>query len=305
MRNYNKDNKFFVPEQEGFPVHLHVGDKPIPFHCHHEIELISVRRGSAAVRFSSHVTVLEKGQLMFVNKGVMHAIECSDGALYSYISMSDEFISPAGSSVSVKYIKPFAENTDMPFVLIDGSSLWHGEAYSISERMAALLLKYGKGGYSAAELDMAEQTSHCYELEVLCCAVELWRVLFSSLGAGASRPATGNEYVVRRRTQLMTDFIRQNYRNEISLEDIAASANISKSEASRCFQSCLRVSPVSYLLRYRTEMAAQLLQNSSLTIEEISFECGFGSASYFCKMFRQYAGVTPGQYRKGAKTEKA
>lgn len=301
MRSYVKETKLFSSDRSGFPIDLHIAAAPVPLHCHNETELVVVFRGSVTLHVGGESVAIEPNSLLFINSEVLHSLECESSALFCYITLSDEFIAPVGSDISMKYVKPLVENAAMPYILLDNKSLWHKEVYLLAERMISLLLSCSGGVYTARELNIPESDSVCGELEVHCCAAEMWRSLYVNLVGKTKRSAVGNEYVVRRRTQLMTDFIRLNYSREISLVDIAASANISKSEASRCFQTCLRVSPVSYLLRYRTEMAAQLLLNSSKTIEEISFECGFGSASYFCRMFRQYAGVTPGQYRKGVR----
>lgn len=99
------------------------------------------------------------------------------------------------------------------------------------------------------------------------------------------------------RTQKMLSFIHSSYHLPISLADIARSAGISKSEASRCFQACLHTSPVSYLLSFRIRMARHALSTDQGTTEQISAACGFQSASYFCRMFRRYTGMSPRQYR--------
>ncbi len=301
MKKYaNSHGRYASESMAGFPVHLFAVEysEDIPMHRHHELELITARSGEINVHFMTDSVRLSQGQLLLINSGVLHGIDCAAGVC-AYIMLSDEIIAPTGSTVSMKYVKPFLMNTGYPYVLLDGSLLWHRDVFSLGERIGALL----QNGMSMNYFPRSE--SVCPELEVQSCCAELWRILYSKLVAATHSSVSGNEYAVRRRTQMMTDFIRQNYRSDITLGDIAASANISKSEASRCFQSCLNVSPVSYLLHYRAEMAAHLLRDSTMTIEAISYECGFGSASYFCKMFRRYSGMTPGEYRKGAREEKS
>ncbi len=305
MKKYVNTSELFSADRAGFPVYIHVGENHVPLHCHSELELLLVFRGALTVGVGNDSIELKKGQLLLLNSEVLHSVACSDGALFGYIDLSDEFVAPFGSDISVKYIKPFVSDNASEYVRMDGSLLWHKEVQPLAERIFSLMLKYTANVYTAVELDLPEVESSCYELDVHCLAAEFWRIFCNNHGVNSRRMQSGNGYVVRRRAQLMTDFIRQNYRADITLEDIASSANISKSEASRCFQSCLHVSPVNYLLRYRVEMAAKLLLNSTMTIEAVSLECGFGSASYFCKIFRQHAGITPGEYRKGARGEKS
>ena len=68
-------------------------------------------------------------------------------------------------------------------------------------------------------------------------------------------------------------------------------------EAARCFHAYMDCSPVNALIRYRLQVAHRLLQDASLTVQEISLACGFRSAGYFTRQFRKAYGYTPGQAR--------
>ncbi|WP_394916419.1 helix-turn-helix domain-containing protein [uncultured Robinsoniella sp.] len=75
-------------------------------------------------------------------------------------------------------------------------------------------------------------------------------------------------------------------------------ANISTRECSRCFQRCIKLSPMNYLNEHRIRMAAQMLLQTNKSIMTISECCGFSSSSYFGKIFQDYMGCTPKNYRK-------
>ena len=85
---------------------------------------------------------------------------------------------------------------------------------------------------------------------------------------------------------------------EIKLQDIADAANISRSEAGRCFHAYMGSSPVDALIQYRLQTAHRLLQEKSLTLQEISFACGFNSVNYFSRRFKKVYGYAPGQDRR-------
>ena len=244
---------------------------------------------------------LSAGQGALINSGVLHSLYAEQGAVCAGITFSDEFIAPAGSDISLKYIKPLVMNSEFSYIVFDGSEPWHSRVTGSVSKVISLMHRYlGSVGKYLSQDDMQFEESPCCELDVHCLITDIWRAIYTNIYRRIGTETIGNEHVIRRRTQLMVDYIHKNYGSPISLSDIASAANISKSEASRCFQSCLHVSPVSYLLRYRVEMAADLLQNSNMTIDAISFECGFGSASYFCRMFQRYVGTTPGRFRKSA-----
>ena len=83
----------------------------------------------------------------------------------------------------------------------------------------------------------------------------------------------------------------------ITLEDIAKAADISRSEAGRCFKRYMSCSPIDALIQYRLQAARGLLNETTLSLEEISECCGFHSTNYFSRRFRKEYGCSPSQYR--------
>ena len=96
-------------------------------------------------------------------------------------------------------------------------------------------------------------------------------------------------------------YIKEHYSEIITLLDIANSANISKSSCNRIFNKTLKMTPFEYLLSFRINQSIHLLINSNKTISEIAYSCGFQDASYYCRMFRKYIGISPQKYRNNNK----
>lgn len=67
----------------------------------------------------------------------------------------------------------------------------------------------------------------------------------------------------------------------------------------KLFQKHARQSPSQYLQQYRLEKASILLRKSPLNITDVSYAVGFQHPPYFTKLFTQYKGMTPSEYRKG------
>lgn len=99
------------------------------------------------------------------------------------------------------------------------------------------------------------------------------------------------------RIQKMLSYIWEHYAEAVTLEDIAGAADISRSEAGRCFNTYMGCSPVDALIQYRLQMAHRLIRDTTLTLQEVSDSCGFNSVHYFSRRFRQTYGYAPGQYR--------
>ena len=103
--------------------------------------------------------------------------------------------------------------------------------------------------------------------------------------------------------QIMMQFIHDHYMEEITLEQIAASASLSKSGALHIFRSGIQISPVAYLIRYRLAQAAEQLQTTRKSVSSVAADTGFADAGYFCRKFRQQYHMSAGEYRqKSGKT---
>lgn len=94
------------------------------------------------------------------------------------------------------------------------------------------------------------------------------------------------------------DAIRHGYRDEIDLDALARSCNLSLSQFRRQFKELFRESPLQFILKIRIQAAANLLRTSSLNVTQIAQECGFGDSNYFTRQFRRLTGVTPSVYRR-------
>lgn len=94
------------------------------------------------------------------------------------------------------------------------------------------------------------------------------------------------------------NFIEQNYRDSISLADIASVAGFTESYFCRFFKGATGRTLVEYLNEYRCHIARRRLENDSDSITEIALESGFSSVSYFSRTFKSYFGVSPNTYRK-------
>jgi AraC-like DNA-binding protein len=94
------------------------------------------------------------------------------------------------------------------------------------------------------------------------------------------------------------EFIRENYKRDIPLADIAYVTGYSPNYFHRVFSSVMGKTPQQYLLDVRIRNAKYLLAQSEKTLCEIAYECGFSSQAYFTEQFKRATYTTPGQYRK-------
>ena len=102
-----------------------------------------------------------------------------------------------------------------------------------------------------------------------------------------------NDYV-----QGAVRFIRNNYYNPISVEDIAAYTGINRSYLYTLFREETGMSVGSYITRTKLEEACDLLTFDDRSLAEISAYLGYSSQSYFQNVFKKEYQMTPMQYRK-------
>jgi len=97
--------------------------------------------------------------------------------------------------------------------------------------------------------------------------------------------------------QQVQRFIANNLKHDVSLQAIADHVGLHPAYLSRIYKAVQGESLSAYLYRYRMEEAARLLTETELKIYEITEKLGYQYAPYFIKVFKQYFGVTPQEYR--------
>lgn len=94
-------------------------------------------------------------------------------------------------------------------------------------------------------------------------------------------------------------YIEKHFHEKITLQAIASIYKISVSKLCHDFKASKNCTVFDYILNMRLSYAQNLLLSfPSLTIKEISVQCGFEDVSYFCKAFKEMYNLTPSQYKK-------
>jgi len=86
--------------------------------------------------------------------------------------------------------------------------------------------------------------------------------------------------------------------DQLSLQSLAQESGYSRVHFVRMFRAATGRSPHNYLMNLRIERARELLSNPALSLTDIALDCGFSSHSHLTRVFRQFLGVTPSEYRR-------
>lgn len=95
----------------------------------------------------------------------------------------------------------------------------------------------------------------------------------------------------------INQYIKSNYKNDISLDDISNEMHVSKSYICRIYKNKVGITLTEAINRHRVEKAKSLLLKSSEKISEIAYMVGFDSAAYFTNIFKKYVEMSPSDYR--------
>lgn len=93
--------------------------------------------------------------------------------------------------------------------------------------------------------------------------------------------------------RLITDYINDYLECELSLNELAAIAQLSQYHFCRVFKQATGLKPHQYLVQQRVERAKQLLKQGEMSIAEVAIACGFTHQSHLHRHFKRLTGVTP------------
>ena len=95
--------------------------------------------------------------------------------------------------------------------------------------------------------------------------------------------------------------INHNFRNHISLEEIADKVSMTVPAFCRFFKKTTGKTFTKLVNEYRVVHATKLLSESQMSITDICFECGFNNFSHFNKLFNEFTGQSASTYRNSLK----
>jgi two-component system response regulator YesN len=93
------------------------------------------------------------------------------------------------------------------------------------------------------------------------------------------------------------EYLKQNYQQDINLQEIADRFFLSREYISRKFKQEFHETITDYLAKIRIEKAKELLENPHFKIYEIAYHVGYHNEKYFSKVFKKLIGLTPNEYR--------
>lgn len=261
----------------------------IPWHWHNELELIYIASGACIYRTSRKEYHLQAGDAIYLNPGVLHALEPTENHTVSYANLFERsFLAGTdGSYMDLHYMEPV-----------------------LCQNAVEAVPYYGQDNEAAHVLDLIRETiAVCrneppfFALTLRSILSEIWMDLYQRVQEGKNESSGARLETNDLRMKQMLLYMMEHYQDKIPIAGLAASAHVSERECYRLFQQYVRQTPTTFLLSYRIQKAKNLLATTKLSVTEISSATGFDSVSYFSKIFKRRTGMTPLEFRSGQKPQ--
>ncbi|EJO5347622.1 phosphoenolpyruvate hydrolase family protein [Clostridium botulinum] len=97
--------------------------------------------------------------------------------------------------------------------------------------------------------------------------------------------------------EFVKEYVSENYMNEISFSALAKVAHVSRSYLSTLFKKEVGCSFREYLVKFRIEKAAKILDKKNVQLSQLSPLVGYKDYAQFSKMFKKYKGCSPKEYK--------
>lgn len=258
----------------------------IDLHWHPEIELAVVLSGRVSCLINDIPVDVGEGEGFFINSNTMHTEHPASTDIEPTmitVCFMPEFIGDCGSDLIYrKYVAPVVNAHGLYGMKLSPQVDWQKEVLG-----------------NVRELyNISQNRTWGYELKCRNLIGSMWQRLVCNLSFEDTAETSQTSDLAEKRLKKMLSFIHGNYRSDLTVDQIARSANISRSECFRCFRNIIGKKPITYLNEYRLKAAAEMLTTTDMLITEICFACGFTHSSYFGKLFSRYYGVTPKQFRR-------
>jgi len=92
-------------------------------------------------------------------------------------------------------------------------------------------------------------------------------------------------------------FIQKTYMKPVTIRELAAECCVTERTLLRNFASATGYTPLAYIQQVRIQSARELIETTTLRIEQVALRVGYEDSSAFRKIFKKLTGLTPGEYR--------
>ncbi|MEP3208796.1 MAG: AraC family transcriptional regulator [Maribacter sp.] len=252
------------------------------WHYHPEIELVYVNGGAGKRQIGSHVSYYSKGDLILIGSNLPHCgftDKLTENESETVIQMKQDFL---GSDF---FAIPEMKKILGLFEMAKGGIAFSGRTkQKIGDKMEVLEYQTDFQRLLSV-LNILNELANSKEMKVL-----------NAEGFAIETEVKDND-----RINIVFNYVKGNFKEEITLEQIADLVSMTIPSFCRYFKKITNKTFTQFVNEYRLVHASKLLAEQPLSITEVCFESGFNNFSHFNKSFKAFTGQNPSQYRNELK----
>lgn len=252
-------------------------------HWHDDFEIVYILSGTLAFHINHKTYLASANEGFFLNAGQVHFAEKykSYPCRFLVFNISQNLLHPeADDQVFRKYIQPVTSSSSFCHITLVPRIPWQKYILENIKKMTSLCqsMEYG------------------YEFKIQHFANEIFYYILQNISSIPELSRQQKKDIVRVKAAMT--YLNETYPQKHTLQDIAASCQLSRSECSRLFQRILHCSPVDYLIRLRIFRSLPMVAAHDRPMSAIARDTGFSGGSYFSETFKKVMGCTPRDYCK-------
>jgi AraC-like DNA-binding protein/quercetin dioxygenase-like cupin family protein len=259
-------------------IHIEAKDDRPFWHYHPEYEIVYVHRGAGKRHVGNHLANYEEGELVIIGPDLPHS-GFGHGVVGDHeevvVQMKDDFLGQ--NSLLIPEMSEIKRLLDMSRLGV----LFFGETRKNIARRLIRLLKLNEFDRLVEILKILQLLATSHEFTLL-----------NPVGA-----TFNYNHQDEARINKIYDLVATNYKQNITIEQVADLANLTVPSFCRYFKKVTQQTFIDFLNEYRITQACKLLAYES-SVSDVSFACGFNNLSHFTKTFKSIIGQTPRDYRK-------
>lgn len=247
-------------------------------HWHDDVEFIYILSGEMKYNINGNIISFHKDEGIFVNARQLHYgfsekhIECEFICVLLH-----PLLLCSTQQIEQKFIIPVLSNSSFSYFILHKEIDWENNILNAVKQIYNCL------------------NENTFQLQVQSLFNKIWIELYNHIPKEKQKSNKISHQLSS--TKDMIIYIQKNYKEKITLDDIAIAGAVCKSKCCSLFHKYLNQTPINYLIKYRLQKSIELMSISDMNITEISYDVGFSGTSYFTETFHKHFGCNPSQYR--------
>ncbi|MFC4389074.1 AraC family transcriptional regulator [Gracilibacillus marinus] len=255
-------------------------------HSHQEYEIYLFHKGTCRYLISNQIYDLSPGDILIMDGLALHKPNLPKDSEYvrSHIHFSPTTIRPILDVMGATNLLDIFDHIHHCLIRSE-----HEQDIKQVEQ----IIKQMNEIINHATLSTLEKE---WELKTLLIQV---LIIINRLSQPSSQKTSKAKFSKMQHAENIATYIQKNYHNKISIDSISAELNISKSYVSRVFKEMTGYTIMEYVMATRLQQVKFLLEiEEDKTLQQLSDECGFESASHFSRFFKEHVGITAKEYQR-------